>query len=38
VLDLGYGEGQLIRELVKDKQFEQVVGLDVSIRSLETAR
>jgi 3' terminal RNA ribose 2'-O-methyltransferase Hen1 len=38
VLDLGCGEGKLIRELLKDKQFEEVVGMDVSIRSLETAR
>ena len=38
VLDLGCGEGKLLRELIKDKQFEEIVGLDVSIRSLETAR
>ena len=38
VLDLGCGEGKLLRELLKDKQFEEIVGLDVSIRSLETAR
>jgi 3' terminal RNA ribose 2'-O-methyltransferase Hen1 len=37
VLDLGCGEGKLIRELLKDKQFEQIVGLDVSVRTLETA-
>jgi 3' terminal RNA ribose 2'-O-methyltransferase Hen1 len=37
ILDLGCGEGHLIRELMKDKQFEQIVGLDVSIRSLEIA-
>jgi 3' terminal RNA ribose 2'-O-methyltransferase Hen1 len=37
VLDLGCGEGKLLRELLKDKQFEEIVGLDVSIRSLETA-
>lgn len=37
VLDLGCGEGKLIRELAKDKQFEQITGLDVSIRSLEIA-
>ncbi|MCY2932357.1 MAG: 3' terminal RNA ribose 2'-O-methyltransferase Hen1 [Planctomycetota bacterium] len=37
VLDLGCGEGNLIRELLKDRQFEQIVGLDVSIRSLEIA-
>jgi 3' terminal RNA ribose 2'-O-methyltransferase Hen1 len=38
VLDLGCGEGKLLRELLKDRQFEEVVGMDVAIRSLETAR
>ena len=38
VLDLGCGEGKLIRELLKDKQFEEIVGMDVSIRALEIAR
>jgi 3' terminal RNA ribose 2'-O-methyltransferase Hen1 len=38
VLDLGCGEGKLLRELLNDKQFEEVVGMDVSIRTLETAR
>jgi SAM-dependent methyltransferase len=37
VVDLGCGEGKLIRELLKDKQFEEVVGMDVSYRSLEVA-
>lgn len=37
VLDLGCGEGKLIRELMKDKQFVEIVGMDVSIRSLEAA-
>jgi 3' terminal RNA ribose 2'-O-methyltransferase Hen1 len=37
VLDLGCGEGKLIRELLKDRQFAEIVGLDVSIRSLEAA-
>jgi 3' terminal RNA ribose 2'-O-methyltransferase Hen1 len=37
VLDLGCGEGKLLRELLKDRQFEEIVGMDVSIRSLETA-
>ena len=35
MLDLGCGEGKLLRELLKDKQFEEIVGMDVSIRSLE---
>ena len=38
VLDLGCGEAKLLRELLKDKQFEEIVGMDVSIRTLETAR
>ena len=38
VLDLGCGEGKLLREMLKDRQFEEIVGMDVSIRSLETAR
>lgn len=38
VLDLGCGEGKLLRELLKDRQFEEIVGMDVSIRSLEAAR
>ena len=37
VLDLGCGEGKLIRELLKNKQFEEIVGMDVSYRSLEVA-
>ncbi|MBA3312524.1 MAG: 3' terminal RNA ribose 2'-O-methyltransferase Hen1 [Planctomycetota bacterium] len=37
VLDLGCGEGKLLRELLRDRQFEEIVGVDVSIRSLETA-
>ncbi len=38
VLDLGCGEGKLLRELLKEKQFEQIVGMDVSVRSLEIAK
>jgi 3' terminal RNA ribose 2'-O-methyltransferase Hen1 len=38
VLDLGCGEGKLLRELIKDRQFEEIVGVDVSIRALETAK
>ncbi|MBI3987489.1 MAG: 3' terminal RNA ribose 2'-O-methyltransferase Hen1 [Lentisphaerae bacterium] len=37
ILDLGCGEGKLLRELLKEKQFEQITGMDVSVRSLETA-
>jgi 3' terminal RNA ribose 2'-O-methyltransferase Hen1 len=37
VLDLGCGAGTLLRELLKDKQFELIVGMDVSLRTLEAA-
>ncbi|MFO0916868.1 MAG: 3' terminal RNA ribose 2'-O-methyltransferase Hen1 [Planctomycetaceae bacterium] len=37
VLDLGCGEGKLLRDLLADRQFERIVGMDVSIRSLEIA-
>jgi 3' terminal RNA ribose 2'-O-methyltransferase Hen1 len=37
VIDLGCGEGKLLRELLKDKQFQLVAGMDVSHRSLEVA-
>ena len=37
VLDLGCGEGRLIRELLKDRQFEHILGMDVSVRTLEVA-
>jgi 3' terminal RNA ribose 2'-O-methyltransferase Hen1 len=38
VLDLGCGEGQLIRLLLKDSRFERIVGFDVSFRALESAQ
>jgi len=38
VVDLGCGEGKLLRELLKDQQFQEIVGMDVSIRSLELAK
>src|SRR6185369_260799 len=37
VLDLGCGEGRLLAELVKDHAFTEIVGVDVSARSLEIA-
>jgi len=37
VLDLGCGEGKLLRRLLDERQFTEIVGVDVSIRSLETA-
>jgi 3' terminal RNA ribose 2'-O-methyltransferase Hen1 len=38
VIDLGCGEGRLLRELLADSSFERIVGLDVSYRGLERAR
>jgi 3' terminal RNA ribose 2'-O-methyltransferase Hen1 len=38
VLDLGCGEGRLLRDLLKEKSFEEIVGVDVSYRALEIAQ
>ncbi len=35
VLDLGCGEGNLLRSLLKEMQFSEIVGMDVSHRALE---
>ncbi len=37
VIDVGCGEGRLLRELLKDKSFTEIVGMDVSHRALENA-
>ena len=37
VVDLGCGEGRLLRELLGNKQFVEVVGVDASLRALEVA-
>jgi 3' terminal RNA ribose 2'-O-methyltransferase Hen1 len=37
IIDLGCGEGRLLRELLNDKAFAEVVGMDVSHRALEIA-
>ena len=37
VIDLGCGEGALLRALIGDPTFRRVVGVDVSHRALETA-
>jgi 3' terminal RNA ribose 2'-O-methyltransferase Hen1 len=37
VLDLGCGEGKLLRLLLSDRQFTKIVGMDVSHRVLEFA-
>ncbi|WP_216897164.1 3' terminal RNA ribose 2'-O-methyltransferase Hen1 [Nocardia alni] len=38
VLDLGCGEGTLLRELLPDKVFTEIVGVDVSMRALRIAQ
>ncbi|MDE0422654.1 MAG: 3' terminal RNA ribose 2'-O-methyltransferase Hen1 [Gammaproteobacteria bacterium] len=37
VVDFGCGEGRLVEQLLADPQFQEVVGVDVSVRALETA-
>ncbi len=37
VIDLGCGEGKLLRKLIDQRQFTEIVGMDVSIRALEIA-
>jgi 3' terminal RNA ribose 2'-O-methyltransferase Hen1 len=38
ILDLGCGEGKLLQYLLADQQFESILGMDVSWRSLEIAK
>jgi len=38
VVDLGCGEGNLLRELIRDRTFDEIVGMDVSVRALERAK
>lgn len=38
VLDLGCGEGKLIRLLLKERQFKHILGMDVSYRELLKAK
>jgi 3' terminal RNA ribose 2'-O-methyltransferase Hen1 len=37
VLDLGCGEGKLLRRLLSDQQFSEIVGMDVASRTLDLA-
>jgi 3' terminal RNA ribose 2'-O-methyltransferase Hen1 len=37
ILDLGCGEGKLLRALLEEKSFTEIIGMDVSYRSLEIA-
>lgn len=38
MVDLGCGEGNLLRLLLAETQFETILGVDVSWRSLETTK
>ncbi|MGI8934539.1 MAG: methyltransferase [Phormidesmis sp.] len=38
VIDLGCGEGNLLRSLIKDPAFTQLTGVDISDQALETAK
>lgn len=38
VIDLGCGEGRLLKALLEDRSFQRIVGMDVSWRSLENAQ
>jgi 3' terminal RNA ribose 2'-O-methyltransferase Hen1 len=38
VVDLGCGDGKLLRELMKQTQLTRIVGMDVALRSLDYAR
>jgi 3' terminal RNA ribose 2'-O-methyltransferase Hen1 len=38
IVDLGCGEGKLLKLLLAEKQFEYILGMDVSYRSLEIAK
>lgn len=38
VVDLGCGSGKLLKLLLKEKQFEKIIGMDVSYRALEIAK
>jgi 3' terminal RNA ribose 2'-O-methyltransferase Hen1 len=38
VMDLGCGEGKLLRKLVAEPQFTEILGMDVTYRSIEIAK
>ena len=38
VVDLGCGEGRLLQLLMKEKQFEKIIGMDVAFKSLTRAK
>src|SRR5205823_4306851 len=38
VLDLGCGEGKLLKKLLRDGQFKRIAGMDVSFSELQKAK
>lgn len=38
VADLGCGSGKLLRLLIRERQFDKIIGMDISYRSLEQAK
>jgi 3' terminal RNA ribose 2'-O-methyltransferase Hen1 len=38
ILDLGCGEGKVLQALLREKQFEEIIGMDTSYRVLEIAQ
>ncbi|TAE01287.1 MAG: 3' terminal RNA ribose 2'-O-methyltransferase Hen1 [Bacteroidetes bacterium] len=38
VLDLGCGEGKLLKMLIKERQFKKILGVDISYKSLQIAK
>jgi 3' terminal RNA ribose 2'-O-methyltransferase Hen1 len=38
VMDLGCGEGRLLKKLLQERRFEHILGLDVSYKALELAQ
>jgi 3' terminal RNA ribose 2'-O-methyltransferase Hen1 len=38
IIDMGCGEGRLVDRMMQEKEFSQIVGMDVSYRSLEIAQ
>jgi 3' terminal RNA ribose 2'-O-methyltransferase Hen1 len=38
ILDLGCGEGKLMKKLIRDSQFKKIVGMDVSFSELQKAK
>jgi 3' terminal RNA ribose 2'-O-methyltransferase Hen1 len=38
IVDLGCGEGKLLKLLLKETQFQNILGMDISYRSLEIAK